>query len=235
MVPLKRLFSSSLGKKYIMGSSGLAIGLFLIVHLLGNLTLFSPNGDMINTYSAQLHSLGYILKVVEWVLFGIFAIHILMAFWIAIGNKRARSIAYSESHSKNGNSKNTILSRNMIISGTVLGVFLGIHLYQFWAGPGIEQGYTATVNGIMVHDIYRVVTERFSSIGWVSFYVGCMFFLGFHLRHAYWSGFQSLGLMNPRWSKPIHLASLMLAILLSIGFLILPIYIYTTQGGGGNS
>jgi succinate dehydrogenase / fumarate reductase cytochrome b subunit len=60
-----------------------------------------------------------------------------------------------------------------------------------------------------------------------------MFFLGFHFRHGFWSAFQSLGMMNPRWSKPIYALGLIIAILLTVGFLFMPIYIYTTQSGGG--
>jgi succinate dehydrogenase / fumarate reductase cytochrome b subunit len=91
------------------------------------------------------------------------------------------------------------------------------------------------VNGVMVHDLYRIVAETFSKIQWVIFYSGSMIFLGFHLRHGYWSAFQSLGIMNPRWSKPIYAFGLILAILLAVGFFFIPIYIYTTQGGGGNA
>jgi succinate dehydrogenase / fumarate reductase cytochrome b subunit len=235
MVTLKRLFSSTLGRKYIMAATGLALGLFVIIHLLENLTLYAPNGDLINAWAAQLEGLGMILKVTEWGLFATIIIHIITAIQVTCTSRGARAIAYQMSKSKNGPTKNTITSRNMIWTGAVLGIFLGIHIYQFRFGPGIEQGYTTTVNGVMVHDLYRIVVETFSKIQWVVFYCGCMFFLGFHLRHGYWSAFQSLGFMNPRWSKPIYTLGFVLALLLAIGFFFIPIYIYTTQGGGGNA
>ena len=235
MVTLKRLFSSTLGRKYIMSATGLALGLFVIVHLLENLTLFSPNGDMINTWAAQLEGLGYILKAMEWGLFAAIIIHVITAVQVTLTSKNARVIGYEMSKSKGGPTKSTVGSRNMIVTGLVLAVFLGIHIFQFRFGPTIEQGYTTTVNGVMVHDLYRIIVETFSQIRWVAFYSGVMLFLGFHLRHGYWSAFQSLGLMNPRWSKPIYTVGFILALLLTIGFFFIPIYIYTTQGGGGNS
>lgn len=234
MVPLKRLFSSTLGRKYLMGASGMALVLFLVIHLLGNLTLYAKTGDPMNTYAARLHALGIGLVVLEIGLAATILLHIVTAFQVTFTSKAARPIGYESPKSKGGPTKNTVGSRNMIITGIVLMVFLIVHIAQFRFGPEIEDGYTATVDGLMVHDIYRVVVEAFVQPKWVAFYVGCMAFLGFHLRHGYWSAFQSLGLINPRWSKPIHLLGLLIALLLAFGFLFIPIYIYATQSGGGN-
>lgn len=234
MVPLKRLFSSTLGRKYLMGASGLSLVLFLVVHLLGNLTLYAKNGDAINTYAARLESLGVGLVVLEVGLVFMILLHIVTALQVTFTSKGARPVGYDAVKSKGGPSKSTAGSRNMIVTGIVLLVFLVIHIKQFRFGPEIEDGYTTNVNGLMVHDLYRVVVEAFTQLRWVAFYVGCMTFLGFHLRHGYWSAFQSLGLINPRWSKPLHLMGLLLAVILAFGFLFIPIYIYATQGGGGN-
>ena len=235
MVTLKRLFSSTLGRKYIMGATGLALGLFIIVHLLGNLTLYASNGDPINIYAAKLEGLGLGLVVLELGLLATIIIHVITAIQVTLDSKKARLIAYENAKTKGGPTKNTLGSRNMIITGLVLFLFICIHVWQFRFGPEIEDGYTATVNGVMVHDLYRVVVETFVQIKWVVFYSSVMLFLGFHLRHGYWSAFQSLGIMNPRWSKPIYTIGFILALLLTLGFFFIPIYIYTTQGGGGNS
>ncbi|NDG85415.1 MAG: succinate dehydrogenase [Proteobacteria bacterium] len=234
MVPLTRLFSSTLGRKYLMGASGMALVLFLVVHLLGNLTLYAKNGDLINAYAARLEALGIGLVVLEVGLAATILLHIITAFQVTFTSKAARPIGYDSPKSKGGPTKNTVTSRNMILTGIVLLVFLIIHIAQFRFGPEIEDGYTASVNGVMVRDLYRVVVEAFVQPKWVAFYVACMGFLGFHLRHGYWSAFQSLGIINPRWSKPIHMLGLLIALLLATGFLFIPIYIYATQGGGGN-
>ena len=235
MVTLKRLFSSTLGRKYLMGATGIALGLFIIIHLLGNLTFYATSGDPINTYAAKLEGLGLGLIILEVGLLAVFVVHIVTAIQVTLSSKGARAVAYANARSKGGPTKSNLGSRNMIITGLVLLVFLVIHIKQFRFGPEIEDGYTATVNGVMVHDLYRVVVETFSKIQWVAFYSGVMLFLGVHLRHGYWSAFQSLGIMNPRWSKPIYTLGFILALVITIGFFFLPIYIYSTQGGGGNA
>jgi succinate dehydrogenase / fumarate reductase cytochrome b subunit len=216
-----------------MGASGFALVLFIIVHLLGNLTLYAGSGDPINTYAAKLEGLGVGKLILEIGLALTIILHIITAIQVTLTSKSARPVQYASPKSKGGPTKNTVTSRNMIITGLVLAIFMGVHLWQFRFGPQIEDGYTATVSGVMVLDIYRVVVETFVQLKWVIFYVGSMFFLGFHFRHGFWSAFQSLGIMNPRWSKPIHALGLVIAILLTVGFLFMPIYIYTTQSGGG--
>ncbi len=230
MVPLKKMLTSSLGRKYLMGASGLSLVLFLLVHLLGNLTLYSGSGDAINTYAAKLHALGPVLILAEIGLAAVILLHIIVAIQVTSENKAARLVAYEHARTKGGPTKNTVGSRNMIFSGLVLLVFLVVHIWQFRFGPKMEEGYTATVDGVMVWDLYRVVFETFQNPLWVAFYVGAMIFLGAHYRHGFWSAFQSLGAMNPRFSKPIYTLGLILAVVISAGFLFIPIYLYAIGG-----
>ena len=232
MVPLKRLFSSTLGRKYLLGASGFALVLFLFVHLFGNLALYSGSGDAINAYAAKLHGLlGPVIIVAEIGLLLVILLHVVTAIQVSAKNKMARGVAYDHAKSKGGPTKNTAASRNMIVSGLVLLIFLIIHVKQMRFGAGVEDGYTTTVNGVMTLDLYRKVLDVFVHPGWVIFYVACMFFLGAHYRHGFWSMFQSLGALNPRWSKLIYALGLGLAVVISAGFLFIPIYIYFTQGG----
>jgi succinate dehydrogenase / fumarate reductase cytochrome b subunit len=237
MLPLKQLFTSTLGRKYLMGATGFALLLFIVVHLLGNLTLYAKNGDAMNTYAARLHSLGIGVLILEIGLLATILIHVITAVQVTLTSRAARPIDYAGANTKGGPTKNTWASRNMIWTGLVLFVFLVVHIIQFRFGPTIEDGYTATVDGVMVHDIYRVVVETFMQLKWVIFYVGSLGFLGFHIRHGFWSAFQSLGILNPRWSKPIYALGFVLGLILSVGFLFIPIYIYLTQNGymGGAS
>ena len=231
MVPLKRLFTSTLGRKYLMAASGFALVLFIIVHLLGNLTLFTGSGDAINTYAAKLDALGVGKLLLEIGLGLTILLHVITAIQVTYSSKAARPVAYESPKSKGGPTKNTITTRNMIITGMVLLVFIIVHLKQFRFGPNMADGYTTNIHGENVLDIYRVIVETFMDIKNVIFYVATMFFLGFHFRHGFWSAFQSLGMLNPRWSKPIHCLGFVIAVLLTVGFLIMPIYIYVTQGG----
>lgn len=234
MVPLKKLSTSTLGRKYLMGASGFALVLFIIVHLLENLTLYTGSGDPINTWAALLDSLGVVKTMLELGLGATILLHIVVAVQVTYGSKVARPIGYDSPKTKGGPTKNTVTSRNMIVTGVVLLVFLIIHLKQFRFGPTIEDGYTTSIGGHMVLDLYRVVAETFGDLKWVIFYVVSMFFLGFHFRHGFWSAFQSLGIMNPRWSKPIYCLGFIIAILLTVGFLFIPIFLYSTHAGGAS-
>jgi succinate dehydrogenase / fumarate reductase cytochrome b subunit len=214
-----------------MAASGFALVLFIIVHLLGNLTLFTGSGDAINTYAAKLDALGVGKLLLEIGLGLTILLHVITAIQVTYSSKAARPVAYESSKSKGGPTKNTVTTRNMIITGMVLLVFIIVHLKQFRFGPNMADGYTTNIHGENVLDIYRVIVETFMDIKNVIFYVATMFFLGFHFRHGFWSAFQSLGMLNPRWSKPIHCLGFVIAVLLTVGFLIMPIYIYVTQGG----
>lgn len=231
MVPLKQLFQSTLGKKYLMGISGLALGAFIILHLVGNLTLLASDSVPFNTYAEKLHSLGPLLILMEWGLVAVFGLHIVSAVQVTLSKKSAKPIGYESAKTKGGPSVNTIGSRNMIISGAILLAFLILHIIQFRFGPGLTEGYTTQLDGEEVRDLYKLVVEVFSDLKYVVIYSASMIFLGFHLRHGYWSAFQSLGLMNPRISKPIYAAGLGLAILLAVGFIFIPVYIYVKVGG----
>ena len=79
--------------------------------------------------------------------------------------------------------------------------------------------------------LYRLVLESFTQPLYVGLYVAAMLFLGLHLRHGFWSAFQSLGAMNPRLTKPVYALALVVALVLSVGFLALPVYVYVTQRG----
>ena len=215
-----------------MGATGCALVLYLFVHIFGNLTLYTGSGDAINAYAAKLHgTLGKLILVAEIGLLLTALLHLVTAIQITYSNKIARPVDYAMAKTKGGPTKNNITTRNMIISGLVLLVFLVIHVKQMRFGAGVEDGYTTTVDGVMVLDLYRKVLDVFTDIRWVIFYVVSMFFLGMHYRHGFWSMFQSLGAMNPRWTKPIHALGLFLALVISAGFLFIPIFIYATNGG----
>ncbi|EKD41595.1 MAG: Succinate dehydrogenase (Or fumarate reductase) cytochrome b subunit, b558 family, partial [uncultured bacterium] len=203
MLTIKKALQSSVGKKFIMGISGLALVGFILIHLLGNTTLYFKESTLFNAYVHKLYSLGDFLLVAELGLVALFMVHIVAAFRVTLSNKSARPEKYEVQKSKNGPSKSNITSRNMIVSGVILLGFLVFHIYQFRFGPGMAQGYVTDVNGEPSRDLFKLVIEQFQNPLIVAIYVGVMLFLGMHLRHGFWSAFQSLGAMNPRFTKPI--------------------------------
>src|SRR5262249_39919236 len=161
-------------------------------HLAGNLTIFFGQ-DAINTYASLTHSLGPILIAVELALGAVFLLHAGTAIAVWRENRAGRTARYALVASKGGASKQTLASRSMIVTGVVLLVFLVIHLWQFRFGPGEAQGYVARLDGHEVWDLWRIVVETFKQPLWVAFYLGVMILLGLHLRHGFWSAFQTIG------------------------------------------
>ena len=135
-----------------------------------------------------------------------------------------------EFKSKGKPSKKNWSSSTMIYTGAVIGIFLVIHLLDFRFGPGINDGNVAYVGGKPVKDFYTLVAQRFSHLGGALFYIAVMIFLGFHLRHGFWSAFQTLGLTYPRYSGIIYSIGVAFAILLGFGFFLIPLYFYFTGG-----
>lgn len=230
MVPLKEALSSSVGRKYLMAASGLAMVGFVVTHLLGNLQLYLPTGDKFNVYAHGLAELGPLLWVAELGLLGILVLHVAVAVMITLRNKGARQSYKASFASKGGPSYASAASRNMIITGVVLLTFLAVHIAQMKFGlfdaaaPG-----EVTVNGVQMLDLYSRVQTQFQNPIWVGFYVVVMLMLGAHLRHGFWSAFQSLGALNARLERPAVALGLVVALLLSAGFLFIPIFLFVTK------
>lgn len=122
-------FSSSLGKKLIMSLTGLFLCTFLVVHLIGNLQLFKDdNGQAFNSY-AYFMTHFVPIKVVSYLLYASIIIHAIYALVITLGNKKARPVGYAV---QNGSANSPWTSRNMGILGTILLIFIVIHMGNFW-------------------------------------------------------------------------------------------------------
>jgi succinate dehydrogenase / fumarate reductase, cytochrome b subunit len=216
---------SSVGKKLITGLTGVLLVGFVVMHLLGNLTLL-VGGDAFNEYADFLAKLGHgkLLTVAELGLVVIFGSHIVSGVSVALRRQKARPEGYQYHGNAGGVSKKSASSQSMIYTGTVLAIFLIVHVWQFRLGPV----YETTLHGEKVRDLYKLVVETFSNGAWVGFYVAVMLMLGFHLRHGFWSMFQSLGLTNKRLLPVLVPLGVAVAVLLAVGFLSLPVYLNMT-------
>lgn len=233
-------FQNSVGRKILTGVTGLALTLFLIAHLSANLTLFTIDfanydpDNAFNRYAMFLHDFGWLLIVVEMGLIAIFAIHAYLGIAIYLRKRKARPKAYEVYKTRGGPSKQGFSSRTMIISGTLLLLFTGMHLKTFKFGPGwnSEPGYVATVvkNGteVPMRDLSILVQEVFQSEVYVILYMAIMVMLGFHLRHGVWSAVQSLGGGNKTLTPIIYTVAGIIGVLIALGFFVLPLWIYIT-------
>lgn len=228
MIPITQALNSSVGRKLLMALTGIFLVLFVVLHLAGNLFLYKTDGGAsFNAYAAGLDSLGNLKSVAEVGLVALFGAHIVMALLLKVNHRAARPVGYDKGlRSKRGHSRSNVSSRNMIITGSALLAFLILHILQFRLGPKQADGYVTQINGHEAHDLYRVVYEAFQTPWVVGVYLLAMLMLGFHLRHGFWSAFQSLGAMNARLTKPVYAAGVALAIVLAFGFLGIPLWMH---------
>ncbi len=227
---LKRILSSPVGRKIITGITGLALVVFVLEHMLGNLLYFSGNENAYNIYAHNLMEWGIILYILEIGLLTFFLIHVYMGISIYLRKKQARPTNYEKYESAGEPSKQSLSSRSMILTGLVLFAFVIIHLLSFKFGPGVSEGYVTDVDGVAMRDLRRLLEEKFSHATYAFGYPAIMILLAFHLRHGIWSALQSLGANNPRLSPVIYTVSGVLAVLLALGFLVLPLSIYFSGG-----
>src|SRR5690349_905001 len=182
------LFSSTLGRKLLMALTGLFLILFLTVHLAGNLQLLKDDqGHAFNVY-AEFMGTNTIIQTISKGNFFFILLHVFISLALTIRNRGARG---GQGYAVAGKSS-IWASRNMGILGTLILIFLVVHLKDFWAMQHYGDMAMATYDGESYKDLYALVRQWFS-IGWyVALYVFCMCALAFHLWHVFASAFQTL-------------------------------------------
>lgn len=226
----RKLLSSSTGTKILIAVSGLALFAFLIFHLAGNLMVFGGQ-ETFNAYTHKLEGLGALVYFIEFALLGIFLLHIYKAVGNYSCNRAARPERYYAqptpvtSRRPGAGSKKSPASSSMIVTGTIVILFVIIHLKGLKFGPYYE------ANGM--RDMYRTEVEHFGNPLTVAFYTLAMGVIGFHIWHGFWSAFQSLGLGNTEHTPKLVNAAKAMSILIAGGFAVIPIYIYFKVVSGG--
>ena len=227
MSSLAQSLGSTVGRKVVMAVTGLIWAGFLVTHLTANLLLLAPdNGDAFNGYAHKLAELGPLLWLAELGLLVALAVHIYNAAMVTLAKRAARSTRYEVSASAGGKSRKTLSSISMIYTGALLALFLVLHLLAFKWGTY----YETTVGGVAMRDLKKLVVETYQDPVKVGVYMLMMVVLGLHLRHAMWSAFQSLGLSNQKWLGVVEKGGYAFAILISLGFFIIPIAIFLGVG-----
>jgi succinate dehydrogenase / fumarate reductase cytochrome b subunit len=218
---------SSIGKKVLSGITGLALCGFIIAHLAGNFLLL-VGADPFNEYTRFLTTFahGFFLPVAEVGLIVVFLTHAGAGIRVALDKRRARPVRNAKTGNAGAPSQKTLASRTMVITGLFLLAFLIVHVWAFRLGPAEAEGYVTTLDGHESRDLYRLVIETFQDARVVASYTFFMLLLGFHLRHGFWSAFQSLGANNPKYMPLITTIGVVFAIVIAAGFLSIPIYIY---------
>ena len=217
------LFSSSLGKKYLMALTGLFLCSFLVIHFLGNITLYTDPVQY-NEYTRFMSS-NPIIRVMEIVLVAGFLTHIIDAIMLTRANKKAQPVKYAMDKKKS-----SWYSRNMGLTGSVILAFLVLHLQSFWYGYKFgSPAYATDSAGLPIKDMYTMVVEAFGEFWYSGLYVVAVTLLGIHLNHGFQSAFQSVGLRHKKYTPTIKMLGTAFSILITLGFVSFPIYFFIIQ------
>jgi succinate dehydrogenase / fumarate reductase cytochrome b subunit len=207
---LMPFFGSTVGGKFLMALTGLALSGFVIVHMAGNLQIFL-GPDAINEYAHKLKELGPLLWVARLGLLTVFAIHIGLALRLKIRAEGARPIDYAHKQTVQA----TIASRTMFYTGNLILIFALLHIAHYTLGY-VQQvvdtdGATKSLLDLRDthvpprHDVYRMIIAGFTNPIIAVLYIFAQLALMLHLSHGVASLFQSLGLNTPRTQSTFKL------------------------------
>jgi succinate dehydrogenase / fumarate reductase, cytochrome b subunit len=219
------LFKTSLGKKYLMGLTGLFLISFLVVHcFINSMVFFDPSGTLFNEY-AHFMGTNIIIRIMEVGLFGGLILHIIDGLMLYFQNRAARPQKYVYSD-YNANSK--WYSRSMALLGTLLLMFLILHLSNFWVHsrfmtmPEVDHPQFK----VQMIDLYSLMKETFANPIIVVIYVLAQVSLAYHLLHGFKSAFQSLGLNHTKYNDLIAATGTAFSIIVPLIFAAMPVVIY---------
>ena len=221
-----RFLTSSLGKKLLMSLTGLFLISFLIIHLIGNLQLLiDDGGKQFNVY-AKFMTTNPLIKTVSYLLYFSILLHAVQGLIIWRQNRIARGgqrYAVKVTRAVNTSAK---LSSNMGWLGTIVLVFILVHMYQFWLQMKLGNLPMATYDGQEYKDLYTIVAAAYQNIFYVIFYVVSMLVIAFHLWHGFQSSFQTLGLNHRKYTPFIHVLGKLIAVLVPLGFAVIPVFMF---------
>ena len=210
------LLSSPIGRKWIVAITGIVLILFVIGHLLGNLSIF-VGPDAMNSYAAFLKSTGELLWVVRIVLLTCVVLHI----WFTITLWRENLSARPQKYAVKNDLGTTVYARLMRISGLTVLAFVLYHLAQFtWQAFNPE--YKTWIDAQGRHDVYRMVVTAFECPFVSGFYILAVGLLGMHLSHGIASLFQTLGLTTEKLRPVFERGGLLIAWIIFLGFASIP-------------
>lgn len=215
------MWHSSIGKKWVMAVTGLVMMLFLLLHMLGNLKIFFGPTDFDN-YAAWLRTVGepvlhgaWFLWIQRVVLFVALALHVTAAAQLSGRDRAARPTRYAHGQ----RSQATFATRTMRYGGVILGLFIVFHLLDLTAGVANSK----FAEGHVYANVYTDFQHWYVNL----IYLLAMAMLGLHINHGFWSAAQTLGLNNPTRDQAIKATGTFLAVIISVGFMMVPIGVMT--------
>lgn len=208
-----------------MSLTGLFLISFLVIHLLGNLQLLKDDGGMAFNQYAYFMTHNPLIKTVSYGLYFFILLHTVQGLLLYFNNRKSRG---QQKYAVKNRTSSSWEARNMALLGSLILIFILIHMGDFWFAMKAGKLDMVNYEGFdePVSNLYTKVALSFKQLWIVIFYVIAMIGLGFHLKHGFWSAFQTLGLNHKKYSPMIKTIGVILAVLLPIGFAIIPLYYY---------
>ena len=214
----KGFLKSSIGKKFVMGTTGLFLISFLVVHCFINaLIFFNDDGLTFNT-GAHFMATNWLIRFGEIILFAGLIVHMVQALVLTLENNKSRPVGYEKI---DGAANSSWYSRSMGLLGTLLLMFLIIHLAHFWVKSRFTGLPGEDANGH--ENLYAVMQETFKQLWVVILYCLSMISLAYHLIHGFQSAFQTLGLNHAKYTPLIKKTGLAFSIIVPLIFAAMPI------------
>lgn len=208
-----------------MSLTGLFLIIFLVIHLIGNLQLLiNDEGEKFNLY-AEFMTTNPVIRLTSYILYTGILLHAIQGWLLWRKNAQARSTGYAVKVTRTVKT-NAFASRNMGWLGTVIFIFLLVHLYQFWLQMKMGVLEKVLYADAEVDNLYTVVAFAFQNPVYVIFYVASMVVIAFHLLHGFQSSFQTLGLNHSKYSPLIRTVGSIYAIVVPLAFALIPIVMY---------
>ena len=209
------ILNSSVGRKILMSITGQLLIIFILIHLIGNSTIFfGPNG--INAYAEHLHSLPPLVWGFRLFMLAAIGVHIIYGVQLTLENKAANPGAYAVKK----NLKATFASENMIWTGLALLAFIVYHLLQFTVHvtPDIVIGLDA----VNRPDVFKMVVTSFSNGLIALVYAAAMVMLFLHLSHGIQSFVQTMGWNNEKTLPAFGTGGKVVAAFLMVAYISIP-------------
>jgi succinate dehydrogenase / fumarate reductase cytochrome b subunit len=229
----KQFFTSSIGKKITMGLTGFFLISFLIVHCSINAMIFFNDGGQTFNHWGHFMGSNLLIRTAEIGLFVFLLIHIIQGLLLWKQNRSARPVKYIVTKPYE-NSK--WYSRSMGLLGTLILIFLILHLYHFWTPSrfggianvrALEETTLSDYNNQPVHDLFKEMLLVFqNNLLVVIVYVLGVISLSWHLLHGFQSAFQTFGWNHKKYTPLIKSLGVGYSIIICLLFAMMPIAIY---------
>lgn len=218
-----QFLTSAVGKKLVMGLTGLFLISFLVVHVGVNACIWANDGGVMFNKAAHFMGATVVIRIMEVGLFvGIF-LHIIQGYVLTANNQAKRKVGYEMPM---GNKGSKWYSRSMGLLGTILLLFFILHWWHFWIPSRFTGVVQTSIGNKEMHDMYKLMKITFSELWVVVIYVIACFSLFWHLLHGFQSSFRTIGLSNKRHIAIVQALGVGFSVIVPLAFAMMPVSMY---------